>query len=172
MRLLSMYIQSFGFWALVSCWKQFEQQQILQCLHCVLWLVWVNNRWVSSREPQQLPLFVEPIQIIWGKVSQTHSSSAYLRDCVMAAGGRVTQHEEWSTDSENKGRERQKSTTVTANVSDFKLQHTFLTGNKLCRTLKAHTHTHTEFSCMFLSVDSYKLRGSLFTKGKLKALCD
>ncbi len=40
------------------------------------------------------------------KVSQTHSSSECLRDCVMAAGGRVTQHEEWQTDSENKDWER------------------------------------------------------------------
>lgn len=104
--------------------------------HSVSQSVGVNNRWVSSREPeqQQLPLFVESSGFRskkGGKVSQSLSSSEYLRDCVMAAG--VTQHEELEPDS----KKQRVSTTATAVKS--KLQQCFVTGNKLSYILITNT---------------------------------
>ena len=72
------------------------------CMCCMDSWVGVNNRWLSSRAGAAASsLCAEP----WthkSKVSEFLSSSEYLRDCVMAAGGRVTQHEERPTDSKTK----------------------------------------------------------------------
>lgn len=107
--------------------KQFDWQQVLQYLHCAV-------RTFGHQTPGGCPaesraaaavssLCAEPrgLRCEGGKVSQTHSSSEYLSDGVMAAGGRVTQHEEWQPDSTNTGWERQNhsSTTLPAVLVTF-----------------------------------------------------